>query len=60
VVRVRAVEGAAGAQQLARFGLVRCGVHRAVDGVVLLEGAGEQGLAVVVAQVEDQRLILFG
>jgi hypothetical protein len=54
VVRVRAVEGAAGAQQLALSGLVRCGVHRAADGAVFLEGAGIRGLAVIVAQVGGQ------
>jgi hypothetical protein len=55
VVRVPAVEGFAGAQRLALLSLVRCGVHRAVHGVVFLVRTGEQGLAVVVAQVEDQR-----
>jgi hypothetical protein len=55
VVRVRVMEGAAGAQRLALPSLVRCGVHRAVNGVVFLAGAGEQGLAVVVAQVIGQR-----
>lgn len=50
MVRVRVVEGVAGAQRLALFGLVRCGVHRAVRGVVL-GGAGAEALAVVVAQV---------
>jgi hypothetical protein len=53
--RVRAVDVFAGAQRLALVGLVRCGVHRAVHGVVFLVRAGEKGLAVVVAQVEDQR-----
>jgi hypothetical protein len=52
VVRVRAVEGVAGAQQFTLLRLAR-GVHRAVGGVVLV-GAGVEGLAVVVAQVAGQ------